>query len=294
MQTLHFVNRSLHLDTRPTDSRSAGFLRAVRTRTGLALAALLTIPSTTLPAALLAAPISAHAQDHPIVELPPAEATLDGKEFSLVQGVSELSNGRVLVSDQLEQSLYVVDFRSGEVRSLGGIGDGPGEFRSPGFLYPLGPDSTLFTDPYEHRAFLVLGDSVLETLSAASSLIDRLSAEPPWGADRSGRILGVEGFGYSGNRLAMSRVEADSLRMPPYYGQPFRLGAGIVRNDRRVWRSGAAGRVGGDTVRRASPLHKLPGYRGTGMALPGRLDRGRASRPLPGRLAQTGRPVDPR
>ncbi len=166
-----------------------------------------------LPVAMLAASMPAHGQDYPIVELPPVEATLGGKAFSLIQGVSELSDGRVLVSDPQERSLYVVDFRSGAVRSLGSIGDGPGEFQSPGFLYPIGPDSTLFTDQTTHRAFLVLGDSVLETLNAASLLIARLGTEPPWGADRAGRILGVEGFALSGNGLVRSRVEADSLRI---------------------------------------------------------------------------------
>ena len=58
----------------------------------------------------------------------------------------------------------------------------------------------------------MVGDSHPETLGAATSLIGRLSSEPPWGADRFGRVLWVEGFGY-GDRLAMSRVEADSLRI---------------------------------------------------------------------------------
>lgn len=62
-----------------------------------------------------------------------------------------------LVSDGIEQSLHVVDFRSGEVRSVGSIGDGPGEFRYPGFPYPIGADSALLTDQSTHRAFLVVG-----------------------------------------------------------------------------------------------------------------------------------------
>ena len=153
------------------------------------------------------------APDSPTVRLPTADQTLEGKRFSRIRGVSELADGRILVSDLLEESLYVVDMRSGGVHSLGSVGDGPGEYRSPGFLYPIGADSTLLTDQTTHRAFLVVGDGYPEDLSAATELIGLLSSEAPWGIDRSGRVLGVEGFGYSGNRLALSRVEADSLRI---------------------------------------------------------------------------------
>ena len=157
-------------------------------------------------------PIRDSSEDEPIVGLSPAEGTLDGRKFGRIRSVRELADGRVLVSDLVKRRLYVADFGSDEVRSLGRIGDGPGEFRSAGFLYPLGPDSTLFTDQSTHRAFLVVGDGHPETLDATTSLIARLSTEPPWGADRFGRVLGVEGFGYSGDWLP-SRVEADSLRI---------------------------------------------------------------------------------
>ena len=182
------------------------------------------------------------AQNYPTVQLAPAEQTLHGKEFSRIRGVSELADGRILVSDVLEQSLYVVDMRSGDVRSLGSIGDGPGEFRYPGFLYPIGADSTLLTDQTTHRAFLVVGDSYPENLSAATLLIARLSTEAPWGIERSGRVLWVEGFGYSGDRLAMSRVEADSLRILLTTGSVFSWEPGANETIAEV---GGQGRLGG-------------------------------------------------
>ncbi len=203
---------------------------------GLAILLLFCLGLTVAPPATL------RAQDYPAVQLPPADRTLPGQKFSLIQGVSELADGRVLVSDGLEQSLYVVDFRSGEVRSVGSIGDGPGEFRDPGFLYPVGADSTVLTDQSTHRAFLVVGDQHPKSLSAATLLIARLSTEPPLGIDRSGRVLGVEGFGYSGGRLAMSRVEADSLRFLLTDGSVFTWEPGSYET---IAEAGGQGRLGG-------------------------------------------------
>ncbi|MCY4573646.1 MAG: M56 family metallopeptidase [Gemmatimonadetes bacterium] len=183
-------------------------------RSATATAVLLTAIGGVGVSAAVIRPVRNALQDNPIVGLAPAEQTLDGKKFGKIQSVRELSDGRVLLSDigERERYLYVADLRTDEVRSLGRIGFGPGEFLYPGFLYPLGRDSTLFTDQNTHRAFLVVGDSHPETLGAATRLIARLS-EPPWGADRFGRVLGVEGFSYPENRLVMSRVEADSSRI---------------------------------------------------------------------------------
>ena len=215
--------------------------------------------------------------DHPTVRLPPADQTLEGKQFSRIRGVSELTDGRILVSDLLEESLYVVDMRSGGVHSLGSVGDGPGEYRSPGFLYPIGADSTLLTDQTTHRAFLVAGDGYPEDLSAATELIGLLSSEAPWGIDRSGRVLGVEGFGYSGNRLALSRVEADSLRILLTTGSVFSWEPGEHETIAEVGGQGRLGAWGRTQFGGRQLLHQRPGCRGPGMALPGRLDRAGAS-----------------
>ena len=160
-------------------------------------------------------PVRSSSQDDPILGLPPADQTLEGRQFGKIISVRELSDGRILLSDmgERERYLYLADLRTDEVQSLGRIGDGPGEFLYPGFLYPLGPDSTLFTDQTTHRAFLVADGDHPENLGAGTLLIERLGGEPPWGADRFGRVLGVEGFAYPEDRLALSRVEADSLRI---------------------------------------------------------------------------------
>ena len=258
-------------------------------RSATATAVLLTAIGSAGVSAAVIRPVHNALQDSPIVGLAPAEQTLDGKKFGKIQSVRELSDGRVLLSDigERERYLYVADLRTDEVRSLGRIGFGPGEFLYPGFLYPLGRDSTLFTDQNTHRAFLVVGDSHPETLGAATSLIGRLSSEPPWGADRFGRVLWVEGFGY-GDRLAMSRVEADSLRILLTTGNLLDWERGEAHETIAEVRGPGAIRRVATVAIRPPLLRQSAGYRGAGMALWGRLDRGRASRPVPCGLAATG------
>lgn len=148
------------------------------------------------------------------VELPPANATLSEKQFShVLSPVRELADGRVLLADVLERALFVVDFESGDVRTVGSVGDGPGEYQSPGSLYALDGDSTMFTDPATQQALLLVGDNIVETLTGAARLVARFGAEPPWGTDRTGRLLGVEGFAFSPDLVPMSRILADSVRV---------------------------------------------------------------------------------
>lgn len=155
------------------------------------------------------------AQDPPFIEIPQASATLATRQFSMVQAVRELADGRLLVSDRIEKSVYVVDLRSGDLRSIGRVGDGPDEYREPGFLYPLAGDSTLLTDPSTHRMFLLVGDSLVRTLVASplAELVPGSLPEGYWGADRFGRVLTAEGFSYDPQVIPMSRVYADSVRL---------------------------------------------------------------------------------
>lgn len=148
------------------------------------------------------------------VELAPANATLSNKQFSSVRSpVRELADGRVLLSDVLERALFVVDFESDDMRTIGSVGEGPGEYQSPGSLYALDGDSTMFTDPATHRALLLVGDDIVKQLAGAARLVERFGAEPPWGTDRTGRLLGVEGFAFPPDVVPMSRTLADSVRI---------------------------------------------------------------------------------
>lgn len=174
-----------------------------------------TIGPSWITVILLSPPIvQLSAQQEVLIDLPPAIWTLQDRQFSMVRGVRELADGRVLVSDAIERFLYVVDRSSESVQSIGTHGDGPGEYWEPGPLYALGGDSTLLTDPITHRAVLVVGDRVVETVGWASEILVQLRGEELWGVSRDGRVLGVEGFVYPREVAPhSSRVLADSLRI---------------------------------------------------------------------------------
>lgn len=87
--------------------------------------------------------------------------------FSLIRGLRELSDGRVLVTDWIEERLVALDFRSGEARDIGRVGGGPREFRLPASLVALPGDSTLLVDVGNGRFAIVGPDlAIHRTMSA--------------------------------------------------------------------------------------------------------------------------------
>ena len=76
--------------------------------------------------------------------------------FSLVRGLRELADGRIIVSDWLERRVALVDFTRGIQQDIGKIGAGPNEYRLPSALYPMHGDSTVLVDQ-GNRRFAVIG-----------------------------------------------------------------------------------------------------------------------------------------
>lgn len=68
------------------------------------------------------------------------------EDFSVVQTVRELPDGRVLVADPLGQALVVVDFGQGSADTLGRVGQGPEEYRQPDAVWPMPGGETLLVD----------------------------------------------------------------------------------------------------------------------------------------------------
>ncbi len=66
--------------------------------------------------------------------------------FSRIVGLRELSDGRVLIADQLERHVSFIDFASGEVDRVGRRGQGLGEYESPRGLFPLSSDASMLVD----------------------------------------------------------------------------------------------------------------------------------------------------
>ena len=51
------------------------------------------------------------------------------EEFSRLVSIRELSDGRVLLSDNRDNRVAVADFRANRVAAVGRVGSGPAEFR---------------------------------------------------------------------------------------------------------------------------------------------------------------------
>jgi hypothetical protein len=93
--------------------------------------------------------------------------------FGLVGGIHPLSNGQVMVADPLGQILAVVDPDFGTLDTLGGVGQGPQEYRQPDATFPLPGDTTLLVDLGNSRLVEVAPDG---TFGRTSSLARQGSA----------------------------------------------------------------------------------------------------------------------
>ncbi len=124
--------------------------------------------------------------------------------FALVQGVRELSDGRVMVADPLGQVLLVADLATGSADTLGGVGQGPAEYRQPDALFPLPGDSTLLVDLGNARLTVIAPDGTFgETMPIAQGEPGRgggLLLVLPRAVDARGRIyfqpMGGPGRGF--------------------------------------------------------------------------------------------------
>lgn len=115
------------------------------------------LPACTAAAGLVAvlSPLTAPAQSLPITRLERPDAEFPDP-FTVVSGVRELSDGRVIVSDGQERKLLLVDFSARSARPVAREGAGPGEFAVPRRLWALRGDSTLLHDPGNGRYLLLL------------------------------------------------------------------------------------------------------------------------------------------
>lgn len=98
---------------------------------------------TALACAVVAAvPDSALAQDRRL-ERPDARYA---EPFSMIAGIRELPDGKVLVSDPIEELFVRIDLATGQATQLGRVGQGPGEYKTPDRIFAQPDGSTLLTD----------------------------------------------------------------------------------------------------------------------------------------------------
>lgn len=118
---------------------------------------------------------------------PPDAVSLQG--FTRIGSIRELPDGRVLLTDLSENQLYLLDFAREQTETIGTVGDGPSEYRTIGWLFPLTPDSTLLTDRSTNRWLVIDGDEIVGALSGERTLNRRFRSRL-WGVGPSGKVLG--------------------------------------------------------------------------------------------------------
>ena len=140
------------------------------------------------------------------ITLRPADATL-GEPFTSIYSIRELADGRLLISDNgNETRLVVADLRGDAVRTLGRQGSGPGEYRQAGKLFALTHDSTLLMDGDRSRRWLVLvRDSIVKTLAPDDPAVGAVPGDV-FGVDSSGHVLSIRGSGADQLSREVSRL----------------------------------------------------------------------------------------
>ena len=157
---------------------------------------------------LVATQLHAQAQrSGSIVFTRPTGESVDG--FTMVGGIRELSNGKVLVSDPMERTVQLVDLAAGTAVKVGREGQGPGEYAFPGELLPLPGDTTLLVDRMNRRFLIILPNGKTgEAIAYPGDL--GLGVDPRY-VDASGRIY-FQGSALPANgRLEGNVTSADSV-----------------------------------------------------------------------------------
>jgi hypothetical protein len=109
--------------------------------------------------------------------------------LSSVAGLRELSDGRIMISDRLGQAIIIIDMEAGVADTIGRSGGGPGEYWTPGALFPWRGDSTVLIDLGNTRFTLVGPDGGLgESTPLMSQQGDMMRFVMPAGTDGLGNI----------------------------------------------------------------------------------------------------------
>ena len=133
----------------------------------------MTLINRALSLALALSPAIAGAQRQLMLAKPDAEFS---EPFSIISGVRELKDGRVIVSDSKEKTLQLLDFRAGASK-ISREGSGPGEWLLPNGIAALPGDSTAIWDG-GNRRYLLLGPD--------AKPVREFRLEPPEGLPRNG------------------------------------------------------------------------------------------------------------
>jgi hypothetical protein len=218
---------------------------------------------TSLILAAVTATVSA--QSVPTVSLGKRDARF-AEPFSSLVGIRELADGRLVVSDRLEQAVSVIDFRSGSVTPVGHQGQGPGEYTMPGALFAFPGDSTMLLDVGNMRGILITPDGTMgETINLQSP--EGLPIIPR-GVDGRGRLYAQPPLMLQGNTTTSGADSTPLVRVTPgpktIDTVAWLATAGISGGGVFAFRTGAGGGAGGGGPRnvalRARPYSPEDGW----------------------------------
>jgi hypothetical protein len=114
--------------------------------------------------------------------------------FSEITGLRELRDGRLVISDAIENKVQLVDLGVGAAQQISRAGQGPGEFTLAGRLLAGAGDTTLMLDWSVSRLVVIAPNgSVGESRSIAYSA--SANGGPPTAFGRGIMGVGVSGFG---------------------------------------------------------------------------------------------------
>lgn len=149
----------------------------------------------------LSLPLSVGAQGTPETRLTRPDAQWE-EPLSSIRGLRQLTDGRVLLSDGIDNVLLRLDLARQQADTIGRTGAGPGEYKSPDQVFGMPGGGTLLLDLGNGRLTDYLADGkVKESLSVARGEPGQglMLVVPPLAVDGQGRIyFQVRGGGPGG------------------------------------------------------------------------------------------------
>jgi hypothetical protein len=130
-----------------------------------------------LAAGFLAVATPALAQNTPTRTLSKPDAEYS-EPFTMIAGVRELKDGRVIAIDPRDKTVQVVDLKAGTATKLGREGSGPGEYGIPTRLLALPNDTSAVVDMLNNRMLLINPNATV------GGFVD-LNVPPPGGRRRA-------------------------------------------------------------------------------------------------------------
>jgi hypothetical protein len=144
--------------------------------------------------------------------------------FTLITGLRELPDGRVLVLESCEAVVKLVDFKLGRVTLVGAVGSGPGEYRRAVDLWPFRGDSSIVLDAGSLR-YLVIDPAgkPVRTFPAPPTITSRAAGRyaigTPFtvrGTDHLGRLYARQGGTVATPKGYVIDDSLPILRFDPY------------------------------------------------------------------------------